>query len=430
VRIEVLDQHMAPMGSGIRTAVESCVHAQQVIAYLSRPGGRMTNAMAKLAVELIAFKLVRKGIGKLSLAGEKALKEVFAIQKEILELQDGILKTVSDNNKQLSGKIADMLPKLQEKHAKLEQVLAKLYKEPVTDDFAHTGEKALTPVPPEERSPVRPRELDYVDELGRKRSRAQRRGLTLVEKLGELVNECPWFKTGSGGKAGTLTVGGKTFKVLRALRFEGAEGAVFIFDLRDTSVAGGVRRAVQTRIEGKLSVQLEFTVLKVPYGSKPIVGHLLHANHVVSDVPMNAFRVFGEAGGLGYSYEKWWTVLLSNSRAGTAHQRVTARQQTRLPDMRKWADDAQRAFKAAIKFNKESGKPGGPALSDFKQDLRKFSFAKLLEEAAGDLDAAGVSPSERQAALDAFRQQARNEILPLLEKKLHPEHVKAIAEGL
>jgi hypothetical protein len=203
-----------------------------------------------------------------------------------------------------------------------------------------------------------------------------------------------------------------------------------MFDLVDPSSSRGTRRAVHTKLGGESKTFFEFTMLEEHYSNKPVFAQIIHAHHPVSDVLMNAFKAFGASDELGYVYQKWFTMLLSNGRQGTPHQIVTSLQASRKAVTDAWVTGAGAAFKAAIEFNKQFGKPNGMKLSEFDLDLKKFSFKPLIRDAEADLIAAGVPEAERAACLSKFRAQVHARIVPLLAKKLHPEHLKMIMEGL
>ena len=409
-------------------AIHRCAAAGQVVAHLIKRPKEVSNQIVHEVVRVIALKVLARDVARISADGSKLIEKIMVKQNEITAIHD-TLRKVANDNKPMAKEIEDALPQLKTRHHELEELLNELYEPNVAADFGLVGEKAPDLGNVNDRKTIRVGAADSSLKPGTNITRLEGKNIRRVSNFAEVAELVKAFElNGSGG--GKLKTAHGEFPVRQVHVFESAEGNIFLFDLDDGSPGRGIRRAVETQQGAERKLYVEFEMLKVPYKDKPTFAHIVHAHHPVSDVPMEAFTVFGHNQTVGYSYEHWWTILLTNSRLGTPHQTITALQSGRAAAMRDWATNAKRLFEAAIAFKKEFGKPNGPRLSDFKGDLRAHSFKTLLEDAGNDLRRAGVPEPQIKECLDNFRQQANDRIASLLKEQLVPEHYNAITEGL
>lgn len=412
----------------IEDAIRNSAAAGQVAAHLMSRPHQISNQMVHAAVNTIAMRVLARDLGQISKKGVELVNSIMAKRGEITELYDMMRKAANDNQR-MGREIEEALPKLKTKHHELEALFIQLYDADVAEEFGLAGERPPQLGPTGERPPIRVPLLDAAVKPGTNITRLEGKDI-VVARFSDVARVVEGFHLDSAGQA-TLTTGSGKFGVKQVHLFESANGPVFLFDLDDPQSPGrGMRRAVETRQGGKRRLYLEFEMLEVGYEDKPVLAHIVHAHHLVSDVPMKAFSVFGASKTTGYSYEHWLTILLTNGKFGTPHRTVTTLQAGRLAAMRRWAANAGQLFEAAIAFKKEFGKPNGPKLSDFPGDLSAHSFKTLIDDAADDLRKAGVPEPNVQNCLKDFRKQVNDRIVPLMKDQLVEEHFKAITEGL
>ncbi len=413
----------------IEEAIVGCASAGQVASHLMSRPHQISNAMVHDALRVIAMRAMAHDLARVSKKGARLVDQIMVKQGEIAELHD-MLRKVANDNRPIGPEVQEVVPKFKVKHHELEDLFNQLYEPDIAEEFGLAGQRPPDLPPVGNRPDIRLPHLDAAPEPGSDVTRLLRKNVRQIESFADVAKLVKGLEVDASGMASLTTDSGGRFKVNKVHLFESADGPVYLFDLDDPQSGRQMRRAVETYQGGERKLYVEYEMLRVPHDGKPVLAHVVHAHHLVTDVAMDAFSVFGQSKTSGYDYGQWWTILLTNGRYGTPHRTVTTLQAGRGAAMRRWAANAKRVFEAAMEFKNEYGQPNGPKLSDFPADLRQHSLKMLLDDAAEDLRKAGVPPNNVKECVDAFRLQFEQRVAPLMKERLVKEHFDAIMEGV